>query len=443
MPEGLEDLRARAAEAVELATRAGAQDAWGTASKERSVEVEYRDDILEKVQESTTRGLSLRLWVDGRYSTHRTTDLRPASLRSFIPEAVALTRALEEDRFRHITPPELYAERPTDALDLVSGAVQRVTPEQRIDWCQEMVEAARAHERIISATVGVSTREGMFAAASSNGFSGDRESTSVWCGGEVTLRGEGERRPEGYHWAGSTHLEEVPGRAAIGARALAQAARRLGSTKGPTARTTMVVEPRAAGHLLRRLIGPANAGSFSQERSFFLGKLGEAVASDELTLIDDPLMARGFASRHFDGEGIRSRRLPLVEAGVLRNIYVDTYHGRKIDMAPTTGSRSNLSVPGGTKDLAELLADAERGILVTSWLGGNADTTTGDFSFGLRGHLIENGEAGAPVGEMNVTGNLLTLFSQLVAVGNDPWPYSTVRAPTLVFEDVQFSGAAA
>ncbi|MEM1414315.1 MAG: TldD/PmbA family protein [Myxococcota bacterium] len=434
-------LRERAAQAVELATRAGAQDAWGTASKERSVEVEYRDDILEKVQESTTRGLAIRLWVDGRYSTHRTTDLRPASLARFIPEAVALTRALEEDPFREITPPELYADRPSDALDLVSAAVGRIEPQQRTDWCREMVEAARAHERIISATVGVSTSERMFAAASSNGFTGSRASTSVWCGGEVTLRGEGERRPEGYYWAGSTHLDAVPARAEIGRLALREAQRRLGSTKGPTARTTMVVEPRAAGHLLRRLLGPATARAFSQERSFFLGRVGQQVASETLSLVDDPLLRRGFASRHFDGEGIRSRRLPILEGGVLRNIYVDTYYGRKIGLQPTTGSRSNLEVPGGEKGLDALISDAGRGVLVTSWLGGNADATTGDFSFGLRGHLIEGGRAGAPVGEMNVTGNLLELFGQLGAIGNDPWPYSSVRAPTLVFENVQFSGA--
>jgi len=73
-------------------------------------------------------------------------------------------------------------------------------------------------------------------------------------------------------------------------------------------------------------------------------------------------------------------------------------------------------------------------------MGGNSDSTTGDFSFGLRGHLVENGQVGAPVGEMNVTGNLLDLFGRLVAVGNDPYPYSSTKAPTLVFENVDFSG---
>jgi len=88
-----------------------------------------------------------------------------------------------------------------------------------------------------------------------------------------------------------------------------------------------------------------------------------------------------------------------------------------------------------------LLSGTGDGVYVTSWLGGNADGTTGDFSLGLRGHMIENGEIGRPVGEMNVTGNLKDLFARLEAVGNDPYPYSTTLTPSLVFTDVDFSGA--
>jgi len=89
----------------------------------------------------------------------------------------------------------------------------------------------------------------------------------------------------------------------------------------------------------------------------------------------------------------------------------------------------------------QLLSEIGNGVYVTSWLGGNADSTTGDFSLGLRGHMVENGQIGKPVGEMNVTGNLKDLFAQLEMVGNDPYPYSSTLAPSLVFVDVDFSGA--
>jgi PmbA protein len=99
-----------------------------------------------------------------------------------------------------------------------------------------------------------------------------------------------------------------------------------------------------------------------------------------------------------------------------------------------------LGAPG-QGDLAAIVADVGEGIYVTSWLGGNSDPTSGELSLGLRGHLITRGTIGAPVGEMNVTGNLLELFSRLVRVGGDPWTHGTLHTPTLVFEGVSFSGA--
>jgi predicted Zn-dependent protease len=177
------------------------------------------------------------------------------------------------------------------------------------------------------------------------------------------------------------------------------------------------------------------------EGGWTCGKDGQGVPVSQGPIYDDPLIPRALASRHFDGEGISARPLPIIEAGSLKNLYVDTYYGRKLGMAPTTGSASNRVVTPGAASLAELLRAADRGIYVTSWLGGNSDATTGDFSLGLRGHVIEGGAIGAPIGEMNVTGNLADLFRHLVQLGDDPYPYSSLRAPSLVFEGVQFSGA--
>ena len=159
-----------------------------------------------------------------------------------------------------------------------------------------------------------------------------------------------------------------------------------------------------------------------------------------MSIVDDPLVKRGFGSRHYDSEGISAKAIPIIEDGVIKNLYVDTYYGRKAGLTPTTGSASNRRLGTGDKSLSELLADVGDGVYVTSWLGGNADRTTGDFSLGLRGHMIENGQIGRPVGEMNVTGNLRDLFSRLEMVGNDVYPYSATLSPSLVFGGVDFSG---
>ena len=436
------DLITRAEDAVEMALGAGAQGAWASASSSREVEFNSRDGKLEKVQENTSRSLSIQLYVDGRYSSHSTTSLVPERLKSFVGEAVALTRALQPDEHRALPDPALFEGRSEADLQITDAGIDAFTNEQRDAWLQAMDAEARADDRVISATGYVSTSRGEGAAVSSNGFAGTWGGTSVWVGASATVRDEGDARPEGGLWLGSRRLDQLQDPAGVAKEALRRAVDRLGSTKGPTTTATMVVDPQIAGRLLGRLLGAANARSIAQGRSVYTGKLGQKLFPELFSVVDEPLLPGGMASRHFDGEGIAAKTLPIIEAGVLQNIWVDTYYGKKAGLAPTSGGRSNLLVkPGVDKGLTELIADAGEGVYVTSWLGGNADGTTGDFSFGLRGHLIEKGAIGRPVSEMNVTGNLLDLFGRLAVVGNDPWPFRSVQVPTLVFEGVSFSGA--
>jgi PmbA protein len=434
------ELKERAAQAVEFAQTAGAQDAWSTASQSRDVQFEYRDGSLEKVKDTMSQSLGIRIYAGGRYSSHSTTDLSPNRLQDFITEAVAITSALEPDEYRRITPESLFTDRPTDDLDLVDASVQSLEREQRIAWCRALDEVAHQHERVISATSGVYDGTQNSASASSNGFVGEQQSTYCWFGAEVTLRDQGDKRAEDSFYAGGAHVGDLPDPESVGKTALDRTLSRLDSEKGPTVKTNMVVDSRAASSLIGRLLGSANARSVQQGRSFWAPLLGEEAFSKKLTIIDNPLIVRGLSSRHYDNEGISSKTLPIVENGVVKNIYVDTYYGRKSEMAPTTGTPSNRVVELGSQSLEELLNEVGTGIYVTSWLGGNADRTTGDFSLGLRGHMIENGNVGRPVGEMNVTGNLRDLFKQLELVGNDPYPYSSTLAPSLVFADVDFSG---
>ena len=167
---------------------------------------------------------------------------------------------------------------------------------------------------------------------------------------------------------------------------------------------------------------------------------GERVTSERLTITDDPHLPKGFGSRLFDGEGIAAKPFPVFQGGVLRNHYVDSYYGRKLGMAPTTGHVSNLAWKLGAAGLDALLAGIGEGLLVTGFLGGNSNGTTGDFSLGVQGFEIRGGRIGGPVGEMNLSGNHLELWPRLAAVGNDPYRWSAMRTPTLLFSGLQIAG---
>ncbi|MCH9683223.1 MAG: TldD/PmbA family protein [Deltaproteobacteria bacterium] len=439
----LDDVKAlseRAAAAVEMAKKAGADHAWASAGTSRSTECHVRDGALEKMQHSHSRRLSVDLYVDGRYFNHTTSDLRDGPLREFMAEAVALTGALEPDPHRALPDPALYKGRASVDLQAVDGGLASLDNEGRLALCHAMDGRMSGKTDVISASSTVFDGRFGSAQASSNGFSGAHESTFVGTYGNVTLQGEGDRRPEGGMGVGARHRGDLLDPQWIGDEALRRAKARLGSRKGPTITTTLVVDRMAAGRLLYSLMAPARGWSVQQGRSLWADKIDKAAISKVLTLVDQPLLPRAMGSRLFDGEGIAAKPMTVFEGGALRNLFLDTYYARKLGKTPTSGGSSNLVVTPGEGDLDSLVADAGKGVYVTSWLGGNSDATSGEFSLGLRGHLIEGGKIGAPVGEMNVTGNLLDLFSRLSKVGGDPWTYGSLHIPTMVFEDVSFSG---
>ncbi|HTM18903.1 MAG TPA: TldD/PmbA family protein [Kofleriaceae bacterium] len=439
--EAAKELLGRAQDAVAMARKAGAADAWAEADRSREVSIQVRDGKIEQVKEATSRSLSLRLWVDGRYSTHATTDLRDESLLAFVAEAVKMTRALQPDPFRVLPDPALYEGRYQGDLELLDPAMLALDRDQRIAWCQEMNARVVGKPNVISATSSSGDGSAIGAGASTNGFSGVWESSSVGLYTEVNLQDAGDKRPAAWFGMGTRKLTDLMGAEAIADEALRRGRARLGSKKGPTARTRMVVDRHAAGMLLGRLIGPASGRAVQQKQSFWADRLGQELVSPKLSVVDDPLIPRGLASRPFDGEGIAAKRMSVIEGGALRTFYIDTYYGKKLGLPPTTGAPSNRVVAPGSVDLDGLIRAAGSGVYVTDWLGGNMDSTTGDFSFGAQGQLIDGGKLAGPIGEMNVTGNILQLFRDLVDLGSDVWPHSGLRTGSLLFDGVSFSGA--
>jgi PmbA protein len=439
-----QNLLSLAQKAVEISRRLGASDAGARASRSRTVSLEWRDGKLETVQESTSRSLSIRIYADGKFSSNATSDLRKDALEKFIRQCMEMTRQLEPDPYRLLPDPALYLNRPDKNLEIYDGSIRSLSPDRKRKFVKELEDATRSvkgSDRIISVSTGWEDSEGESVLVHSNGFEGTHKSTSFWVSSEATVKDKDGKRPEDWSSAGTRFSNDLPAADKIGPEASMRALNFIGAKKIPSMKTTVLIENRAAGRIASVLLGgPLSAAGLQQKRSYLEGKAGTQVASARLSVADDPLVVRGFGSRLFDGEGISSRRLPLFEAGVLKNYFVDTYYGRKLGMAPTTGGQSNLQWALGTRGKDDIVKSLKEGILVTSFLGGNSNDTTGDFSLGIRGYLIKDGALAQPIGEMNVTGNHLELWKNLVETGDDPYPYSTSRCPSLMFEGVHVSG---
>ncbi|MBP1678919.1 MAG: modulator protein [Bacteroidetes bacterium] len=427
--------------AVDRALKAGADQAAVGLNFARRIEVEFRDKKLDKLQEATENGLYLQVYVQQRYSGQSTNDLKRESLERFIQDAVASTKYLTKDEFRSLPDPKYYPSPSQRQLKLLDESYPKIETSERVKMASAIEAAAMAQsDQIISTTAGYNDSHSEEVRVHSNGFEGAEESTVFSAGAEVTVKDGESGRPEDWFYATTRFRNELLDPETLGKNAAQRALRKIGQKKLESGRYVMVVENRAGRQLLRAMGEPLSGRALQQKSSFLEGMIGKKIASEKLTVIDDPFVEKGLGSRFFDGEGLAAQRRVFIERGVLRHYSVDDYYGKKLGMEPTSGDPSNILLEYGTRSLEEMIAGVKRGILVTDFIGGNSNSTTGDFSFGIVGLLIEDGKTVRPVNEMNISGNLKELWNQLTDVGNDPYPYSSVRMPSVRFEEVDFSG---
>lgn len=433
----------QANEAAKLAQSLGADEARVGVSRSRGVEVEWRDGRLERVQERTRRGLSVELFVDGRYAAMSTNDLRPEAVRGFLTEAVAMTRLLEPDPHRCLPDPAMYAGRAEIDLDLSDPTQAAVTSESRraaAEQLESLLRAGAGDAPIVSVTSSVDDDSGESARVHTNGFEGVRTGTHFSRSVQVTVVDKDGRRPMGWAYTVRRHQAELQALETIAREAREMALRQLGAGKLATGKYTLVVDRQSVPRLLGAFLGPLSGSALQQKRSLWDGKLGEQIASDKLTIVDDPFRVRGLGSALWDGDGFATKRRAIIERGVLRTYLIDDYYARKMGVAPTGGSTHNFDWALGEKDAAGLVADVGEGVYIDRFLGGNSNGTTGEISLGCAGRVIRGGVLCEPVAEINLAGNFGEIWRALVGVGNDPDPNSSAGCPTCVFEGIQLSG---
>jgi PmbA protein len=438
-----DDMTSVLARCIEDAKRAGAREAAARGYRVREVSLEFRDGKVEKISEATRRGVGIELFVNDRYSAVSTSDLRPDALKTLITDSIAVAKTLAPDPYRALPDPALYKGQSSVDLKLEDPKYDAVTADHTQRFAKELHDAARGvrgNEAILSVSSWAGTTLNENWLMTSNGFSGANRGTSYSVGAQVSAKDADGRRPEEYDYASSRLWSALPAADKIGRSAGERTLARLGAKKSASATMTVIVDNRSSGRLVSTLLAPLQGASIQQKRSFLENKLGQQLFSPLLTISDQPLLPGGFGSRTFDNEGIAARPRVVFEKGTLKSYYIDNYYGRKLKLAPTSGSTSNLAWELGTKSNPQLLADIKDGLLVTGFIGGNSNAGTGDFSLGLIGFRVRNGAIAEPVSEMNISGNSLEFWKKLAAVGNDPFPYSAMRTPSLVFEDVSIAG---
>ncbi|MBF0648163.1 TldD/PmbA family protein [Dysgonomonas sp. GY75] len=426
--------------AMRFALQNGCQAARVSIITANNNSFEYRNTQLDKLHQSSENKLYIEFFVDGKYGTFSTNRIEKAGLETFIKEGIVSTGYLAPDTLRQLPNPDRYYKGDSQGLDLYDNSFENISTDKKLDIARQAVEEIyESDKRIISITSSYDDGVGAEYMIASNGFEAESIDSAFNLTVEVALKTDSDARAESYWFDSSIYWDNLK-KTGIGKTALERSLRKIGQRKIKSGRYDMLLDNTTASRLFSPIMGAMYGTALQQKNSFLLDKLGQQITSGTLTIIDTPHLARSFGARWFDGEGIATKERIIIDKGILQTYFIDTYNSLKMNIEPTIASPSIIQTTPGSQSFDGLLQSVQKGIWITGFNGGNSNPTTGDFSFGIEGFLIEGGIVTTPVSEMNITGNILVLWKNLAEVGNDPRESSPWRLPSLLFSDVNFSG---
>lgn len=401
---------------------------------------EYRDTQLDELEQSSENQMEINLFVDGRYASYSTNRLEKRELEKFILNGIESTRYLAKDEYRTLPNPERYYKGDGKGLQTVDENYKNISVDEKIALAKNAVEEVYGTDkRLISVSGGFSDGDINKYMIASNGFEGENSSTYFNISASTSMKNEDDSRPSSWWYDSSIYWDTLK-KSGIGKTALKRTIQKLGQSKIESGIYPMLVDNMQITRLLSPIFSALYGSSLQQKNSFLIDKIDQKIFSPKLTIVDDPHIIKAMGARWFDSEGVATQKQTVIDKGVLKTYYIDTYYAAKMGVKPTIQSPSILTCELGNKNFDQLLASMEKGIWITGFNGGNSNSTTGDFSFGIEGFLIENGKSVKPLNEMNITGNLLTLWNDIIEIGNDPRLNSSWRIPSILFDKVNFSG---
>ena len=440
-----------AADCIRQALAAGAADAECTISEGEEFSANIRMREVESLKESGSRAAGLRILIGKNTGSAYTSELSPEGIRQMVAAAIELAKITTADPHAGLPDAGELGAIPGD-LRLYSDDIAQLETPRKIELAREAEAAALDADPRISNSEGGSfdTHLGRNIFANSRGFLGEYR-TSYCSLAAVPIAREGESMERDYWVSMSRRFAALELPADIGRIAAMRALRRLGGKKVETQRVPVVFEPRTASSLLGNIFEAVHGESVYRQASFLAGKLGEKVASENLTVIDDATTPGLFGTSPFDDEGVPSRRTVILEKGVLRNYLLNTYTARKLGMK-TTGSASrgltgnagighgNLFIEKGARTPESVIASVANGFYVTELIGSGVNVVTGDYSRGAAGIWIRNGELAYPVSEVTIAGNLKEMLKDVEMIASDLEFRGSTAAPTLLIREMTVGG---
>ncbi|MEM9330123.1 MAG: TldD/PmbA family protein [Pseudomonadota bacterium] len=446
----LKSLEADAQNLIQLVLKAGADACDVVVASGQSASIGVRDGIVETNKRSESDMLSIRAFCGKKVaSVNSNTKKFPGQLAERV---VAMAKVSPEDPFQGLAEDNLLLAHEAlnakvDGLELYDAHNPSTEDMQKLALeCEKSGLSVSGVTKSMGAGTGWSNSG--FVLATSQGFVGSYRRSGYSVSASL-VAGDGVKMERDYDYDSAVHFSDMKSAEAIGKSAGERVVKRLHPQQVKSGAYPVVFDPRISAGILGTLTGAISGASVARKTSFLREKMNEAIAMPGIHVIDDPLMVRKAGSRAFDGEGVASKKMNLVEDGVLQTWLLDSATARELGLqtngrasrsgSGTSPSTTNCYMAPGAHAPEALIAEIEHGLYLTETIGHGINMVTGDYSKGAAGFWIENGEITFPVAEITVAGNLADMFMNMTPANDLMFKYGT-DAPTLRIEGMTIGG---
>ncbi|MCX7974847.1 MAG: TldD/PmbA family protein [Candidatus Aminicenantes bacterium] len=441
----IKDLQSLAENLVSYGRSLGAEEIEVAVATGREFSVNVRLQAIEDLTEANFRYLSMKIIKDKKVASASSSDLSLETLKDLMRKAVKRAELANKDEWAGLpTPTEPYPD--PASLCLYDPEIACLEPRKKIELAFETEKIALADSRITNSHgASFGSSEGAYILANSHGFSGFYKATS--CSLSLSLQaGDTDNRVEDGWFSSKRFFQELDPPEAIAKKAVERTTRLLKPQKIKTQSIPVIFEPSQTAWLLGFLFTCVAGTSIYHRASFLVDKLGEKIATSQITVIDDGLIPGKLGSRPFDSEGVPTRKTIVIDSGILRNYLCNTYAARKLNLSSTGNAEgggigpNNFYLVPGELSPEEIIASLDRGLILVKTIGHGLNPVTGDISRGAFGLWVEKGEILYPVSEITIAGNLGEILNQIELIGSDLKFETSVCGPTIKVAELTVAG---
>jgi PmbA protein len=423
---------------LDTAKKLGAESAAVMGGESTSINVTARLGKLESVERNESKSIGLQLIDNKRKVNLSSTNFNKDALIELVESAMSMIKSIPEDEFCGLADKEMLYKGDLD-LDLVDNYI----PENN----HLLNNSIEAEDSALSIN-GVTNSEGASSSysknkvflATSDGFYNYKEKTNYSSSISV-IAGSGTKMERDYEYQSKVHNEDLDTPKNIGEVAANRAVSRLNPKKVKSNSVPIIFDPRVSGSLLSLFTGGISGQAVARGTSFLKDKMEETIFTKDIQIIDDPHVLRGQGSRTFDGEGVETKKIKLINNGALKSWLLSSQSARQLNLKTTGHSSgvSNLYMEPGNKSNTDLISSIKEGFYVTEMMGMSFNQVTGDYSRGATGFWIEKGEKTYPVSEVTIAGNIIDMYSMLTPA-SDLKLITGIDAPTILIEKMMVAG---